>query len=347
MYTSVIRPLLFKFSPERIHNLVFVCLRIANSIPGVSLIIKKAFELKDSSLQREVFGIKFPNPVGLAAGLDKDAVAFDMFGYLGFGFVEIGTLTPVAQHGNPKPRLFRLIKDSALINRMGFNNMGVEHAVKKLKNKKSKIIIGGNIGKNKITPNENAIEDYCTAFKTLYPYVDYFAINISSPNTPNLRELQDKEPLTKLLNTLKSLNLGMPVLKPILLKIAPDLSNEQLNDIIEIVMETGTSGIIASNTTISRDNLNHPINEIEKIGAGGLSGKPLTKRSTEMIKYITQKTKGSIPVIGVGGIMCVADALEKIEAGACLIQLYTGFIYEGPSLIKQINKELIQKQKSF
>ena len=342
MYKKLIRPILFLFNPEKIHNFTFLCFKIATAIPGLSYLTKKMFQFNHPNLERVLFGIKFPNPVGLAAGLDKDAVAFDMLGYMGFGFVEIGTVTPVGQPGNPKPRAFRLKKDQALINRMGFNNNGVEEAVKNLKRKKSKIVIGGNIGKNKMTPNENAIDDYSIAFKALYPYVDYFAVNISSPNTPNLRELQEKEPLKKLLNTLKSINSAMPKQKPILLKIAPDLSNEQIDDIIEIVLETGTDGIIATNTTISRENLSYPKSEIEKIGAGGLSGKPLTKRSTEIIRYIVQKTNSKIPVIGVGGIMNAEDALEKIEAGASLIQLYTGFIYEGPRLIKKINEKIVE-----
>jgi dihydroorotate dehydrogenase len=342
MYKSIIRPILFKFDPEKIHNFTFFCLRTATLIPGMGYLIKKYFQVNHQALQKELFGIKFPNPVGLAAGLDKNAEAFDMLGYLGFGFVEIGTLTPVGQSGNPKPRAFRLKKDKALINRMGFNNHGVEDAIKRLKKKKSKVIIGGNIGKNKLTPNENAIDDYTKAFKALFPYVDYFAVNISSPNTPNLRELQDKEPLKNLLNALRDENQKTGNPKPILLKIAPDLSNEQLDDIIEIVQITNTSGIIATNTTIERNGLSYPTNFIEKIGAGGLSGKPLKKRSTEVIKYIVEKTKSTIPVIGVGGIMSPEDAIEKIEAGACLVQLYTGFIYEGPSLIKKINKKLIE-----
>lgn len=334
--------MLFKFGPEKIHNFTFFCFRLANSIPGVSYIIRKTFQLNHPALKQELFGIKFPNPVGLAAGLDKDAEAFDMLGYFGFGFVEIGTLTPVGQAGNPKPRIFRLKKDKALINRMGFNNKGVESAVRKLKKRKSKVVIGGNIGKNKNTPNENAIDDYLKAFDALYPYVDYFAVNISSPNTPNLRELQDKEPLKNLLNALKDINQKTGYPKPILLKIAPDLTNEQLDDIIEIVGETGTNGIIATNTTIERNGLHYAAVEIDNFGSGGLSGKPLKDKSTEIIKYIVRKTNGSIPVIGVGGIMTAKDALEKIEAGASLVQIYTGFIYEGPGLINKIKKEMIR-----
>lgn len=344
MYKFFIRPLFFKFSPERIHNFTFFCFKLASVIPGLGFIVKKMFQVNHPNLKTELFGINFPNPVGLAAGLDKEASAFDMLGYLGFGFVEIGTVTPVAQPGNPKPRAFRLKKDQALINRMGFNNHGVEAAIKKLKKKKSNVIIGGNIGKNKITTNENAIEDYSICFKSLYPYVDYFAVNISSPNTPNLRELQDKEPLRNLLETLRIINGEMAKPKPILLKIAPDLSNDQLDDIIDIVTETKTSGIIATNTTISREGIHYSKEEIENFGAGGLSGKPLKNRSTEVIRYIVEKTNSKIPVIGVGGIMTPEDALEKLDAGASLVQLYTGFIYEGPSLIKRINKKIINRK---
>ncbi len=341
MYKTIIRPILFKFQPETIHAFTFKILKTLSVIPAAPFITKKIFQLNNAKLKRTVFGIDFPNPVGLAAGLDKDAELFDMLGYLGFGFIEIGTLTPEAQPGNPKPRAFRLKKDQALINRMGFNNQGLKSPIEKLKRKKSKIIIGGNIGKNKITPNENAISDYEKGFESLFPYVDYFVVNVSSPNTPNLRELQEKEPLTKLLNKLQELNYNKKVQKPILLKIAPDLSFEQLDDIIEIVLETKTSGIVATNTTISRDELSYSEKEIAEIGNGGLSGKPLKNRSTEIIRYIVKKSNNAFPVIGVGGIMTTEDALEKLEAGASLIQLYTGFIYEGPALIKKINKALI------
>jgi dihydroorotate dehydrogenase len=344
MYKSIIRPILFKFDPEKIHNFTFLCLRLANSLPGLPYLVRKSFQVKHPALEKELFGIKFPNPVGLAAGLDKNAEAFDMLGYLGFGFVEIGTVTPVGQPGNPKPRAFRLKKDKALINRMGFNNLGLEEVIRHLKRKKSKTIIGGNIGKNKVTPNEQAINDYLKSFEALFPYVDYFAVNISSPNTPNLRELQDKEPLKNLLGSLMSANKNKKKPKPILLKIAPDLSNEQLDDIIEIVKSTGTNGIIATNTTIERKGLSYPDSHIEKIGSGGLSGKPLKDRSTEVIRYIVEKTNSSIPVIGVGGIMDTDAAIEKINAGASLVQLYTGFIYEGPSLIKRINKRILKEK---
>lgn len=343
MYKNLIRPILFKFNPETIHNFTFFSFKIASAVPGIPYLIRKIFQINDKKLSRTVFGIKFPNPIGLAAGLDKNSEAFDMLGYLGFGFVEIGTITPRAQPGNPKPRLFRLKRNNALINRMGFNNSGVASNIKNLKKKKSKIIIGGNIGKNKITLNENAVEDYKISFEELFPFVDYFVVNVSSPNTPNLRQLQEKEPLTNLLNQLQILNLEKEKQKPILLKIAPDLTNEQLDDIIEIVINTRISGIIATNTTISRENISYSKEEIENFGAGGLSGKPLKNKSTEIIRYIVEKSKNAFPVIGVGGIMTADDAIEKLEAGASLIQLYTGFIYEGPSLIKRINKKLLNK----
>lgn len=330
---------LFKLNPEKAHHLTFSLLKI----PGISFLAKILFTTEDASLKKNVFGLEFKNPVGLAAGLDKDAVAFNQMGDVGFGFVEIGTVTPKPQPGNDKPRLFRLPKNEALINRMGFNNYGVVEATKHLRNRKDKhLIIGGNIGKNKLTPNEKAVDDYVICFNELYDVVDYFVVNVSSPNTPNLRDLQEKEPLTSLLNTLQTLNNQKVKPKPILLKIAPDLTNTQLDDIIEIVALTKIAGIIATNTTISREGLNYSKGEIEAIGMGGLSGKPLSKRSTEVIKYLKQKSNNAFPVIGVGGIHSADDAIEKLEAGADLIQLYTGFIYHGPQLIKDINKRLIK-----
>ena len=303
-------------------------------------LLKSMYEVNDPRLEREVFGLKFKNPVGLAAGLDKDAKLYKELGNMGFGFIEIGTLTPKPQDGNPKKRLFRLREDGGLINRMGFNNGGVQEAVERLKkNPKGKghVLIGGNIGKNKVTPNEDAVSDYEICFDALYDYVDYFVVNVSSPNTPNLRELQDKEPLTNLLQTLQDKNAAKPVQKPILLKIAPDLTDEQLLDIIDIVKTTRIAGVIATNTTISRDGL---VSE-NKQETGGLSGKPLTKRSTEVIRFLSEKSNKAFPIIGVGGIHTADDAIEKLEAGASLIQLYTGFIYEGPVLIKDINKRLL------
>ncbi|WP_226063500.1 quinone-dependent dihydroorotate dehydrogenase [Kaistella polysaccharea] len=333
MYKSLIRPILFKFDPEEVHYFTFSLLKnfpflTKNFLPK---------PLEDKRLEREVFGLKFKNPVGLAAGFDKDAKMFDELSNLGFGFIEIGTLTPKAQDGNPKKRLFRLKEDSAIINRMGFNNGGVDAAVERLKKNKN-VLIGGNIGKNKVTPNEDAVNDYIICFEKLFDHVDYFVVNVSSPNTPNLRELQDKEPLTKLLGTLQELNLTKKKPKPILLKIAPDLTDTQLLDIIDIVKETQIAGVIATNTTLSRENLNSE----NKKETGGLSGKPLTKRSTEVIRFLAEKSGKAFPIIGIGGIHSAEDAIEKLEAGASLIQLYTGFIYEGPELIREINKKILE-----
>lgn len=338
MYKQIIRPILFWFDPEEVHHFTFSVIRMANKIPGFSLIFKALYEVSDKRLEREVFGLKFKNPVGLAAGFDKDAKLYKELSNLGFGFIEIGTLTPKGQEGNPKKRLFRLKEDSAIINRMGFNNGGVEEAVLRLK-QNTGVLIGGNIGKNKLTPNEEATSDYEICFDALYDYVDYFVVNVSSPNTPNLRALQDKEPLTALLQTLQNKNSAKPKPKPILLKIAPDLTDEQLLDIIDIVKTTKIAGIIATNTTISRDGLQSG-NQSEM---GGLSGKPLTKRSTEVIRFLSEKSNKGFPIIGVGGIHTAEDALEKLEAGASLVQLYTGFIYEGPILIKKINNAILKK----
>lgn len=314
-------------------------------IPTVKWFVKKIFVVCDKKLERTVFGITFPNPVGLAAGFDKDAKMFDELSCLGFGFIEIGTVTPVAQDGNPTPRMFRLTNDDGLINRMGFNNEGVTAAARRLRNRKSKIIIGGNIGKNKVTPNESAINDYEKCFMELFDVVDYFVINVSSPNTPGLRELQEKEPLKKLLNHLKELNRNLSSdtkkAKPMLLKIAPDLTDEQLDDIIEIVAETNIDGVVATNTTVSRNNLSISSQELDEIGAGGLSGKPLAERSTEVIRYLAKKSMGKFSIIGVGGIHSSNDAIEKLNAGASLVQVYTGFIYEGPGLVKRINNSLL------
>jgi dihydroorotate dehydrogenase len=337
MYKIVIRPLLFLFDPEKVHYFTFSLIRFLNKI-GFSFIFKILYEVKDTRLEREVFGLKFKNPVGLAAGFDKDAKLYHELSNLGFGFIEIGTLTPKGQEGNPKKRLFRLKEDSAIINRMGFNNGGVLEAVERLK-KNNGVLIGGNIGKNKVTPNEEAVKDYETCFEALFPHVDYFVVNVSSPNTPNLRELQDKKPLTELLQTLQDKNTAKANPKPILLKIAPDLTDEQLLDIIAIMKETKIAGVIATNTTISRDGLQ----STNKEEMGGLSGKPLTKRSTEVIRFLAEKSNKAFPIIGVGGIHTAEDALEKLEAGASLIQLYTGFIYEGPQLIKDINKAILKK----
>ncbi|MGH2644483.1 MAG: quinone-dependent dihydroorotate dehydrogenase [Chitinophagaceae bacterium] len=318
-------------------------LSIIRSLPMGKSLLNKYFYFENTSLRKEVFGITFPNPVGLAAGFDKDAKFVDSLSCLGFGFIEIGTVTPLPQPGNERPRLFRLPADQALINRMGFNNEGVIAAANRLKNRKSKVIIGGNIGKNKVTPNEEAIQDYEKCFHALYEIVDYFVINVSSPNTPGLRRLQEKEPLQRLILHLQNLNNQKPVLKPILLKIAPDLNNDQLNDIISVVLEAKLSGIIATNTTISREGLQTPEIKIKAIGSGGLSGKPLQKRSTEIIRYLCQGTKGLVPIIASGGIFTAEDAKEKLAAGASLVQVYTGFIYEGPAIVKKICKGLAEQ----
>lgn len=341
---QLLKLFLFRLNPEKAHHLTFSLIKAANFIPGLPAIFRSNYKTEHPALKRQVFGLNFSNPVGLAAGLDKDALVFNEFGNFGFGFIEIGTVTPKSQPGNDKPRLFRLVKNEALINRMGFNNKGVMAAAEKLKDRKDRsLIIGGNIGKNKVTENENAISDYEICFNSLFDVVDYFVVNVSSPNTPNLRALQEKEPLKKLLNHLQQLNLKKANPKPILLKIAPDLTNEQLDEIIEIVIDTKIAGVIATNTTISREGLNYTAEEIAAFGAGGLSGKPLTQRSTEVIRYLKTKSNNAFPVIGVGGIHTAQDAIDKLNAGADLIQLYTGFIYEGPALVKQINNELIKQ----
>lgn len=338
MYKQIIRPILFWFDPEKVHYFTFSLIRVVSKIPGILALFKFFFVVNDKRLEKEVFGLKFKNPVGLAAGFDKDATLFEELSNFGFGFIEIGTLTPKAQEGNPKKRAFRLKEDNALINRMGFNNGGVQKAVELLKKNKG-ILIGGNIGKNKLTPNEEATSDYLICFDALFDFVDYFVVNVSSPNTPNLRELQEKEPLKQLLQTLQNQNMAKPKQRPILLKIAPDLTDSQLLDIIEIVKETKIAGVIATNTTLSREGL---ISE-SKSETGGMSGKPLRNRSTEVIRFLSQKSNKAFPIIGVGGIHSPEDAIEKLDAGASLIQLYTGFIYEGPALIKAINKKILEK----
>ena len=343
MYKALLRPILFRFDAEKAHHLSFSLLKGVAKIPFAKSIMRSMFTVEHPSLEREVFGLKFKNPVGIAAGFDKNAVLVDELACLGFGFIEIGTLTPVGQVGNDIPRLFRLIEDEAIINRMGFNNAGVEDAVKRLKKRNTDLLIGGNIGKNKVTPNDIAYDDYEKCFHALFDYVDYFVVNVSSPNTPNLRELQDKEPLTNLLQGLQNLNEAKSTQKPILLKIAPDLTESQLDDIVDIIKETRIAGVIATNTTISREGLNTNKSTVSEIGMGGLSGKPVLRSSTKVIRYISTKSNQAFPIIGVGGIHSADDALEKLEAGASLVQLYTGFVYEGPSLVKRINKALIKK----
>jgi len=342
-----LKPFLFFLEPEKAHHFTIVLARITFNIPVFGWILKKHFSIQNTSLHRSFLGMTFTNPVGLAAGFDKDGKYFSLMAKLGFGFIEVGTVTPKPQVGNSQPRLFRLPQDNAIINRMGFNNGGVQALVERLKKGKPKnLIIGGNIGKNKSTPNQNAVDDYTYSFEQLFPYVDYFVVNVSSPNTPNLRDLQEKEPLTELLTILQNKNQQKKKPKPILLKIAPDLTTTQLDDIIDIVAKTQISGVIATNTTISRENLQTSEKVIASIGNGGLSGQPLKKKSTEVIRYLHKKSKGKFIIIGVGGIASSEDALEKLEAGASLIQIYTGLIYEGPGLIRKINKALIRKEKN-
>ena len=342
----LLKPLLFIFDPEKVHHFVTANLKRLNSFLVGAAVSKALWNFEDKRIEKEVFGLKFKNPVGLAAGFDKNGEMMGEMANMGFGFVEVGTITPLPQPGNPKPRMFRLPLDGALINRMGFNNDGVELIAERIvafrrnaTGMHKSLIIGGNIGKNKNTPNEDAISDYIKCFDRLFDVVDYFVVNVSSPNTPGLRELQEKEPLLKLLNTLQQRNSKNGISRPVLLKIAPDLTNEQLNDIVEIVQQSRIAGIIATNTTISREGLTSA--DKLKNEPGGLSGNPLNKRSTEVIRYLSVKSNGSFLIIGVGGIHSAQDALEKFEAGASLIQLYTGFIYEGPGLIKRINKRIV------
>ena len=342
---AIFKPFIFRIQPEKAHYLtmslmVFVC---RNAM--VKRLLTQLFRVSDVSLEVEIAGLRFPNRVGLAAGFDKDARWLHEMKTLGFGFVEIGTLTPIGQDGNPQPRLFRLPEDQGVINRMGFNNGGVDDAVVRLKQRPENLIIGGNIGKNKVTPNEEALNDYVTCFDALHPHVDYFALNVSSPNTPGLRALQDKAPLRLLLKAVMDRNIAASPPRPVFLKIAPDLSNEQLDDMIALVQETGIDGIIATNTTIERSGLVTPADEVEKMGAGGLSGAPVRKRSTEVIRYLHQKSNGSFPIIGVGGICSAEDAQEKLEAGASLVQVYSGLIYAGPGLVKSINKSILKQNR--
>ena len=353
MYKSILKPIFFQFPPEKAHKLTMQLFRFGLSLPFGKSIFRSLFVLKNPKLERKMMGLTFPNPVGLAAGFDKDGKYFEDIAYLGFGFIEIGTVTPRPQDGNPQPRLFRLPEHEALINRMGFNNEGVDKLVERLieyrktQNSKPKtqnhtegVVIGGNIGKNKITPNEEAFRDYEICFDALFDHVDYFVVNVSSPNTPDLRALQDKEPLNQLLAHVQSLNQKQAKPKPLLLKIAPDLNESQLDDILEIVENNKLEGIIATNTTISREAVKtHPLS----IEAGGLSGKPVKERATDVIRYLRSHTKQkNLVIIGVGGIQTGEDALEKLAAGADLVQVYTGLIYEGPSMVKKINQVLLK-----
>lgn len=341
MYKSIIRPVLFQFDPEKVHYFTFSLIKTISKIPGVSALIRAMFQVNDPKLERELFGLKFKNPVGLAAGFDKNAVLFNELADFGFGFIEIGTVTPKGQPGNPKTRLFRLKDDQGIINRMGFNNDGVEAAIENLKKNKGKIIIGGNLGKNTDIPTEQYTKDYCEVFNALHPYVDYFVLNVSCPNVGSHAKLQDKGYLVELIESVQALNNKEKIQKPILLKIAPDLNNQQLDEIVELVDETKIDGVIASNTSTNREGLKASETLLSAIGNGGLSGKPIAQRSTQTIKYLADKSNKSFPIIGVGGIHSAEDALDKINAGADLVQIYTGFIYEGPGLIKKINKAIL------
>ena len=343
MFKLIIRPLLFKLSPERAHYLTAFLLHFFMLIPGVIWLFRKMYLVQNEQLRVNKKGLSFPNPVGLAAGFDKNATLYKDFQHLGFGFIEVGTVTPKAQDGNPKPRLFRLPNDRALINRMGFNNKGLDAMLNQLKNRPKDLIVGGNIGKNKVIPEELAHEDYLICFYQLYDSVDYFAVNVSSPNTPGLRNLQGKEPLRKLLSSIVEARKAKSVSKPILLKIAPDMNDQQLDDVVEIILETGIDGIIATNTTISRDGLNSRSYEIKACGDGGLSGWPLKARSTRIVKRVRERLTPEHLIIGCGGIETAEDAIEKLEAGADLVQIYTGFIYEGPALVKRINQAILTR----
>lgn len=343
MYKLLIRPLFFLFDPEKIHHFTFALIKIACKIPGIPSIFRSLYQVNDKRLERKVFGLTFKNPVGLAAGFDKNAVLYNELANFGFGFIEIGTVTPKAQAGNPKKRLFRLIADNGIINRMGFNNLGVDAVIKQLKKNKGNVLIGGNIGKNTDTLPEKVIADYQIAFRALHPYVDYFVVNVSCPNVGTFAKLQDKDYLGELLNSLQEINKEFSTQKPILLKIAPDLNNIQLDEVIELISETKIAGVVASNTSIHRDGLKASEAQLAAIGNGGLSGKPIKDRSTQVIKYLATKSNKAFPIIGVGGIHSPQDALEKINAGADLVQLYTGFIYEGPALVKRINNAILEK----
>ncbi|MCF1421452.1 quinone-dependent dihydroorotate dehydrogenase [Mangrovimonas futianensis] len=343
MYKAFIRPLLFSFDPERIHHFTFSFIKTLHKVPGMGALVKSMYYTEDKRLERNLFGLTFKNPVGLAAGFDKNAELYNELGSFGFGFVEIGTVTPKAQAGNPKKRLFRLKEDQGLINRMGFNNKGLEAAISQLKKNKHRMIIGGNIGKNTQTAPEHYTADYLACFEALHPYVDYFVLNVSCPNVGSHAKLSDKDYLIELIEAVQKSNTSFSQQKPILLKIAPDLNEFQLDEIIEIMAQTKLDGVIASNTSVDRSGLTTSTERLQEIGNGGLSGQPIKEKSTQTIKYLADKSGKAFPIIGVGGIHSAEDALEKLEAGADLVQVYTGFIYEGPKLVKAINKAVLKK----
>jgi len=346
MYKYLLRPILFLFDPEKVHHFTFSLIKYSSKIPGFKPLIRAIYALEDHRLERTVFGLKFKNPVGLAAGFDKNAVLYNELANFGFGFIEIGTVTPKGQSGNPKKRLFRLKDDKGIINRMGFNNEGLQAAIKQLKKNKGQLIIGGNIGKNTQTKPKDYTKDYLECFNALHPYVDYFVLNVSCPNVESHAKLNDKDYLLELIGDVQKSNTTFDIQKPIVLKIAPDLNTTQLDEIIEIVNETQLDGVIASNTSVERKGLKVSDSELQAIGNGGLSGQPIKDKSTKVIKYLSDKSDKSFPIIGVGGIHSATDALEKINAGADLVQIYTGFIYEGPHLIKTINKAILKRQHS-
>ncbi len=337
---KLFKPLLFFFQPETIHHIIMVLLKVLRCVPGAIWVLRKVFTYNDKSLEVNVLGLIFPNPVGLAAGFDKNAEEVNELAAFGFGFIEIGSVTPLPQPGNPKPRCFRLPKDIAIINRMGFNNLGAEKIADNLRKRSSRVPVGGNIGKNTATPNELAPDDYEKSFKALYPYANYFVVNVSCPNVASLCKLQDSDHLTEIVRRLTAYRAAQQQRKPILLKLSPDLTPQQVDEAIEVVETEGLDGVVATNTTTRRDGLQTPKEDVDKIGNGGLSGAPLTLRSLEMVRYISQKTQGKLPIIGVGGIMTEQDAKNMLAAGASLVQIYSGFIFQGPGFAKRICKEV-------
>ena len=345
MYKHFLKPILFRFNPETAHNMLFSLLSILRHIPFARQILRSIYKKEYPTLEKEVFGIKFPNPVGLAGGLDKNGEFYNDMANFGFGFVEIGSLTPQPQDGNPKPRCFRVPQDKAIINRFGINNKGVKNAVEHLKKVRPEVIVAANISKNSTSINEDAAKDYESGFALLYDFVDMFVVNVSCPNVVGLTSLQDITFLSEIVDRLLDLRMYYDEYRPILLKVSPDLSREQLDDIIDYSLRSGIDGLVAGNTTRSRDGLSIPQEQIEKIGNGGMSGAPVYKKNLALVKYIHEKTGGKLPVIGVGGIMSAQDAKEMLDAGASLVEIYTGFIYEGPALIKNINKLLESQAK--
>lgn len=346
MYKHFLRPILFSFNPETAHNLTFCALRILRYIPFARTFVRFRYRKDAPELEKEVFGIKFRNPVGLAGGLDKNGEFYNDLANFGFGFVEIGSLTPEPQPGNPKPRLFRLIKDRAIINRMGINNKGVKHAVEQLKRYRPDVVVAGNISKNTSSINEDAAKDYESAFALLYDFVDMFVVNLSCPNVSGLSDLQDVSFLSDIMDKLINLRMYFDEYRPILLKVSPDISHQQLDEIIDYALMSGVDGIVAGNTTRTRDGLTVPQEKIDEIGNGGMSGAPLFGKSLSLVRYIHEKSKGKLPIIGVGGIMSGEQAMQMLDAGASLVEIYSGFIYEGPSLVKNINKYILDTVRS-